>query len=137
MIFYHTTSKKEINSVIPFVSSRFSSKKYACLSTSLKQAEFWATMIARSRCFDEETGAWEKGEFYIYSIEVPDNELVENCPGHYHFEKPGQFMKAIDVTEHIDCDGEVNIYKEVPIIALIKKVTTGDFGKIMQKGVNV
>ena len=33
------------------------------------------------------------------------------------------------------CDGEVNIYKEVPIIALIKKVTTGDFGKIMQKGV--
>jgi len=80
---------------------------YVCLCTSPEQARHWANVLGESRGISE---------WHIYEVEVPDDHIVEDCRGHYHFEWPGEKIPAREVFPHTDPDGEVNVYEPVAIV---------------------
>lgn len=96
MIFYHC-SPVEFK---PGDTLTLGKRGYICLSTSFKQALYWYSSLAFER----------GGDWTIYKVDVSDEEIVEDCRGHYHFEKEGLWVKAKDVSPHKDLDGEVNLF---------------------------
>jgi len=121
MIFYHVSPF----SVQPGTRLKLN-KGRICLATTPEQAIYWSVALAESR---PEFSTW-----YIYAVEVPDEIIVEDCQGHYHFETPGQKKLAKEVMPHTDPDGEVVLYEEVASIKeLLATVTSKELGKIGQK----
>lgn len=84
---------------------------YVCLATSVSQAAYWA--YAREM---------DRQRVCILAIDVDDDIVVEDCPGHYHFEYPGKLVPAreIDFDAHRQHrDGEVNIFGVVRVASIV------------------
>ena len=82
---------------------------YACVSTTVEQAVYWAGVLSSSRQCKVE-------DFVIHEVFVPDAEYVEDCVGHYRFERYGRMKVACDVSPHDDVDGEVCIFAPATVI---------------------
>ena len=104
MKFYHASPAR----LAPGDVLRPGKRGYVCLGTSPAQARYWANVLKECRGTSD--------EWYIYEVDVPDDHIVEDCRGHYHFEWPGKKIPARDVLPHRDFDGEVNVYEPVAIV---------------------
>ncbi len=82
---------------------------YACVSTTVEQAMYWAEVLSSSRQCKVE-------DFVIHEVFVPDAEYVEDYVGHYRIERYGRMKVACDVCPHVDVDGEVCIFAPAIVI---------------------
>lgn len=112
VIFYHASPFEGLTEIRPSkdVKNTHNGKisgKYACLASSPAQAFYWANVLGKGQ-----------GKWYIYEIRLPHSEIVENCEGGYHFEGVGRLTKAVNVFDHRDVDGEVCVFKPVPVAGI-------------------
>ena len=110
MKFYHVSVVKiEVRDFLR------SEKGYVCLATTLEQALYWGWTL-----YGNSLG--ELSRIYIYFVEVPDDAVVEDCRGHYHFEYRGIRKRASAVQPHTeDLDGEVVVRDPVKVVVVGKK----------------
>jgi len=107
MRFYHVSP--ELLDVVKPTKTGRDGIAYACVSTTVEQAMYWAELLSGSRHIEVE-------DFVIHEVFVPDAEYVEDCLGHYRFERRGRMKVACDVCPHVDVDGEVCIFAPATVV---------------------
>lgn len=91
-------------------------RPYVCMASSLSQAIYWAFIFSECR--------WTPPvRIFIYKVEVGGDQLVEDCRGHYAFEREGVKKMAWEVTPHDDLDGEVVTENPVQVVGLVGSLT--------------
>lgn len=108
VLFYHASPVNGLKHIEPTKKSVHTNKKYACLAHTPAHAYYWAETLGRER----KIATW-----YIYEVAVPRRQLVEDCNGHYHFEKEGIKCSAWRAyAGGQSLDSELLVFESVPVI---------------------
>ena len=103
MTLYHVSPVENLQVIKP------GKRGYVCCSVSIAQAEYWAKTVSKRS---------PGSPVFIYWVDIPDDEIVEDCPGHYRFEYRGAKRPAGKIHKNAhrqDIDGEICVEAEVPV----------------------
>lgn len=90
---------------------------YVCLATSPEQALYWGWELYTKWSGKSGRDGFSLSDCFIYCVYIPDNQIVEDCRGHYTFERPGVRKRAKEVVPHReDLDGEVVVRRKVRVM---------------------